>query len=174
MKPTPSLFFALGFAFLLAGPAAHAVAAQPQAASVPLPAGPMAGRLIGTWGLIAVRERDAAPGAEKPALHGSAGGQLIYAANGRLSVQIARVGWEKVPIGGVDGFASYFGRWELVASEGYVVHHEDGNLNPAQIGQAAKRFFSFDADGHLSLATPPARNAEGRAVSTVFVWERLP
>lgn len=173
MKPMPSLFFAFGFAFLLGSPTLGAEAQRP-ASAVPLPSGPMADRLIGTWGLIAVRERDAATGAETPALHGSAGGQLIYAANGRLSVQIARVGWEKVPIGGVDGFASYFGRWELVASEGYVVHHEDGNLNPAQIGQAAKRYFSFDAQGHLSLATPPARNAEGRAVSTVFVWERLP
>jgi hypothetical protein len=174
MKLTPSLFFVLGFAFLLTGSPTLGAEAQRPASAVPLPAGPMADRLIGTWGLIAVRERDAATGAEKPALHGSAGGQLIYAANGRLSVQIARAGWEKVPIGGVDGFASYFGRWELVASEGYVIHHEDGNLNPAQIGQAAKRYFSFDAQGRLSLATPPARNAEGRAVSTVFVWERLP
>ena len=137
-------------------------------------ASPLAQRLIGVWRLLEIRERDSATGAEKPAATPAAGGQLIYTANGRLSLQIARVGWEKVPIGGADGFASYFGRWELVPAEGYVVHHQEGNLNPAGVGQAAKRYYSFDSQGHLALATPPARNAEGRMVATVFVWERLP
>jgi len=131
-------------------------------------------KLIGAWRLIEIRERDSETGAEKPATPASAGGQLIYTANGRLSLQIARVGWEKVLPGGAAGFASYFGTWEVVPAEGYVVHHQDGNLNPNQVGQAAKRYYSFDAQGHLSLATPPARNAEGRNVATVFVWERFP
>jgi hypothetical protein len=131
-------------------------------------------KLIGAWRLIEIRERDAETGAEKPATPASAGGQLIYTANGRLSLQIARVGWEKVLPGGPNGFASYFGTWEVVPAEGYVVHHQDGNLNPNQVGQAAKRYYSFDAQGHLALATPPARNAAGRNVATVFVWERVP
>ena len=137
-------------------------------------ASPIAQKLIGAWRLVEIRERDSQTGAEKPAAAASAGGQLIYTANGRMSLQIARVGWEKVPIGGANGFTSYFGRWELVPAESYVVHHQDGNLNPAQIGQAAKRYYSFDAQGHLALATPPAPNAEGRNIATVFVWERLP
>ena len=131
-------------------------------------------KLIGAWRLIEIRERDSETGAEKPATPASAGGQLIYTANGRLSLQIARVGWEKVLPGGPGGFASYFGTWEVVPAEGYVIHHQDGNLSPAQVGQAAKRYYSFDAQGHLSLATPPARNAAGRNVATVFVWERFP
>jgi amidase len=153
---------------------ACALAAFPaSAADAPKPS-PPAEKLIGAWRLLEIRERDSETGAEKPATPASAGGQLIYAANGRLSVQIARVGWEKVLPGGANGFASYFGTWEPVPAEGYVIHHQDGNLNPKQIGQAAKRYYSFDAQGHLALATPPARNAQGRAVSTVFVWERFP
>jgi len=135
---------------------------------------PSKDKFIGAWRLIDVRERDAETGAEKPATPGGAGGQLIYTANGRLSLQIARVGWDKAPAGDPANFASYFGRWELVTAEGYVLHQQDGNLNPKQVGQAAKRYYSFDAQGHLSLATPPAKNAEGRNVATVFVWERYP
>jgi hypothetical protein len=41
-------------------------------------------------------------------------------------------------------------------------------------GQAVKRYYSFDADGRLALSVPPLRDATGREVSTVLVWERLP
>jgi amidase len=79
----------------------------------------------------------------------------------------------KVPMGSAQGFSSYFGRWELVPAEGCVIHHQEGNLNANQVGQAARQYFSFDDTGRLSLATPPARGGDGRTTSTVFVWERL-
>ncbi len=131
-------------------------------------------RLIGTWKLIAIRDRDPATGTETPAARAAEDGQLIYTSNGRLSVQIVRKGRETAPKGSADGFSSYFGRWELLASEGCVVHHQDGNLNYAQIGQAARRYYSFDAEGRLSLATPSAKRDDGRVMSTVFVWEKIP
>jgi amidase len=155
---------------LAAGVVCALLALPASAANAPSPDPAIAQKLIGAWNLIEIRERDAATGAEKPATPASAGGQLIYTANGRLSLQIARQGWEKT---GVNGFASYFGRWELVPAEGYVIHHQDGNLNAKQVGQAAKRYYAFDAQGHLALATPPARSPDGRMVSTVFVWERF-
>jgi amidase len=142
--------------------------------TVPPLAESLASRFIGTWQLLAIRERDRVSGAETPATPGPAGGQLIYAANGRLSLQIVRTGRETLPAGSADGFASYFGRWELLPAEGCVIHYQDGNLNAAQVGQAAKRYYSFDAAGRLALATPPIRDAAGREMSTVFVWERLP
>jgi hypothetical protein len=132
------------------------------------------GRFIGTWKLIAIRDRDASTGVETPTARGADGGQLIYSANGRLSVQIVRVGRETAPANSADGFSSYFGRWELMPAEGCVIHHQDGNLSVAQIGQAAKRSYSFDALGHLSLATPARPGPNGRSVSSVFVWERIP
>ena len=131
-------------------------------------------RFIGTWKQIAIRDRDAATGTETPAARAADEGQHIYSTPGRLSVQIARKGRETAPKGSADGFSSYFGRWELLPAERCVVHHQDGNLNYAQTGQAAKRYYSFDAEGHLSLATPASKRDDGRVMSTVFVWERIP
>lgn len=135
--------------------------------------GSLAAKFIGVWKLIAVNDRDAATGAEKPSARGASSGQLLYAPNGRLSVQIMTNDRSNVPAGSFDGFSSYFGRWELVPTEGYVIHHQDGNVDPRQVGQDAKRYYSFDDAGRLSLATPPTRRADGRTTSTVFVWERL-
>jgi hypothetical protein len=131
-------------------------------------------RLIGTWKLIAIRDRDWDSGVETPAERAAEDGQLIYAANGRLSVQIVRVGRDKAAAGSADGFSSYFGRWELVPAEGCIVHYQEGNLNVAQIGEAAKRYYSFDAAGHLSLATPPRKREDQHQVGSVFVWEKIP
>ena len=92
----------------------------------------------------------------------------------RLSVQIARTGREHAPAGSADGFSSYFGRWTLCPDEPCVVHHQDGNLNFAQQGEAGKRYYSFDEAGHLSLATPPKAQNGRPPASSVFVWERIP
>lgn len=132
-----------------------------------------ASKFVGTWKLVAIRDRDPSTGIETPAARGAAGGQLVYAPNGRLSVQIVRTGREGAPAGSADGFSSYFGRWELLPAEGCVVHHQEGNLNAARVGEAAKRYYGFDAQGRLSLATPPHSAADGRQVQSVFVWERI-
>jgi Asp-tRNA(Asn)/Glu-tRNA(Gln) amidotransferase A subunit family amidase len=145
---------------------------RPPSSTPPL-ADSLAAKFIGTWNLVAVKERDSSTGAEKPAARGPSGGQLVYAANGRLSLQIMTLDRSTVPAGSAQGFSSYFGRWELVPTEGCVIHHQDGNLNANQVGQAATRYFSFDDEGRLSLATPPARGGDGRSTSTVFVWERF-
>ncbi|MCX6954004.1 MAG: amidase family protein, partial [Verrucomicrobia bacterium] len=132
-------------------------------------------KFLGTWKLVAVRERDPATGKETPSARGALDGQLLYAPNGRLSVQIIRQGREKAAPNTTDGFSSYFGTWKLLPDEGCVVHQQDGNLNQAQAGQAAKRYYSFDDTGLLSLATPPRRaTADAPELQTVFVWRRLP
>lgn len=134
----------------------------------------LAARFTGTWKLIAIRERDAT-GKETPAARKGVDGQLVYSPNSRLSVQIVRDGREKLPAGSSDGFSSYFGTWRLVPEESCVIHQQDGNLNQAQVGQAAKRYYSFDAAGHLSLATPARkRDSDGATISSVFVWEKIP
>ena len=155
-----------GLAALLLSACAAPGAMEPDAA--------LKARLTGTWKLIEIRDRDAATGAETPAARGADGGQLIYTANGRLSVQIARTGREHAPAGSADGFSSYFGRWTLCPDEPCVVHHQDGNLNFAQQGEAGKRYYSFDEAGHLSLATPPKAQNGRPPASSVFVWERIP
>jgi amidase len=134
-----------------------------------------ASKFIGTWKLIAVRERDPATGAEVIAARPGIDGQLVYAPNGRLSVQIIREGREKVAAGSSDGFSSYFGTWKLLPAEGCVVHEQEWNINQAQSGVPAKRYYSFNDLGHLSLATPVRkRDSDGKDFQMVFVWTRLP
>jgi hypothetical protein len=128
-------------------------------------------KFIGTWRLIAIRDRDEVSHIETPSIRGADGGQLIYSANGCLSVQISRINRRRDAT--ADGFASYFGRWELDPKEGCVIHHQDGNLSVIDVGKAPKRYYSFDAEGHLSLATPP-KMVNGRETRQVFVWERIP
>jgi amidase len=138
--------------------------------TVPPLAESLASRFIGTWQLVAIHQRDRTSG-EKTAAHGPAAGQLIHAANGRLSVQIVRTGREKLDAESAD---SYFGRWELAPAEGCVIHHQDDDLKTARAARAVRRYYSFDADGRLALSTPSVRDETGRQVSTVLVWERLP
>jgi amidase len=139
--------------------------------TVPPLAGSLANRFIGTWKLVAVQQRDSASGAEKPLASDPSSGQLIYAANGRLSAQIAYAGHEKFPAGAAESFTSYFGRWELDPANGCVIHYVDASLSAAQDGQAMKRFYSFDGAGRLVLTTPPSKDATGRNMITVIVWE---
>ncbi len=152
--------------------------------TVPPLAASFASRFIGNWKLVGIDERDAG-GKVKPSARGPSSGQLIYAANGSLSVQIMKLGRPAIASGAmatatpselqgvVDGFSSYFGTWELLPAEGCVVHVQDGNLTPNGIGSRAKRYYRFDDAGRLSLATPP-RGEPGRETSQIFIWERLP
>jgi amidase len=141
-------------------------------ASVPPLASSAAGRLMGTWQLVGISEHDAS-GNVKPSARWPASGQLVYAPNGRLSVQI--LSETRAPAGSAnpfEGLSSYFGTWELLAGEGCVVHVQTGNLNASGIGQRAKRCYSFDAVGRLSLTTP-LREVDGKSVSSVFTWEKI-
>jgi amidase len=147
---------------------------RPPASTPPL-ADSLASRFIGTWKLHSIRDRDPVTGVETPAARAGRDGQLVYAANGRLSVQIIREGRDSAPAGSSDGFSSYFGTWKLVPSEKYVLHQQDGNLNTAQTGQAAKRYYAFDAEGRLALTTPPRRrDGETKETQSVLVWTRIP
>ncbi len=143
--------------------------------TVPPLADSFATKFIGTWKLVAIRERDTASGTETTAARPGIDGQLVYAPNGRLSVQIIREGREKAATGSTDGFSSYFGTWRLLPAEGCVVHEQTWNINQVQSGQPAKRYYSFNDLGHLSLATPPRkRDSDGKEFQSVFVWSRLP
>ncbi len=142
------------------------------AATPPLGAEP-AEPFLGTWRLVAIRDRDTATGMETPAARGAVDGQLYYAPNGRMSVQIIRTG-RTGATANADGFSSYFGRWTLLLEEGCMVHHQEGQLNPAQTGVSAKRYYSFDKNGWLSLATPARRaTPDAPERQSVFVWERI-
>jgi hypothetical protein len=138
---------------------------RPPAAVPPLPES-LVSRFIGTWQLLAIHQRDHAS-MEKSAAGSPVTGQLIYAANGRFSMQIVRTRRKGLPASSV---SSSFGRWELAPIEGCVVHHPDASFNPGRAAASEKQRYSFDAAGRLSLAAMPVSGT----TNTVFIWERQP
>ena len=146
---------------------------MPPAHTPPLPDS-LRAKFVGTWKLVGIATRDATTGEQTPAERGAESGQILYAANGRLSVQIVRTGRETSDTSSADGFSSYFGRWELIAAGGHVLHIKEGDLNQTRVGEAAPRFYDFDPAGRLSLATPPRLRDDGRTLSSVFIWEKIP
>lgn len=149
-------------------------------ASVPPLADSLASRFVGSWTLIGLDERSQ-DGRIRPSPRWPSTGQLIYGADGRLSVQIiksarptpasdslARASGSELQ-GVVDGVSSYFGTWMLLPAERCVVHAQQGNFNPRQVGQHAKRYYSFDEAGQLSLETPP--KADGS--TSIIRWKRI-
>ncbi|MCC5021645.1 MAG: lipocalin-like domain-containing protein [Candidatus Synoicihabitans palmerolidicus] len=113
-------------------------------------------------------------GVETPMARGPESGQLVYAPNGRLSVQIVRPGRDAEAGSSADGFSSYFGWWKLVPASGHILHIKDGDLNQARVGEDAPRSYAFDTAGRLSLATPARLRDDGREISSVFIWEKIP
>jgi amidase len=145
---------------------------RPPGATPPLPE-TFAAKFIGVWKLIGITDKDAATGQQSPSARGPASGQLVYDPSGRLSVQIMSLDRSKAPAGSSEGFSSYFGRWELNVADGYMLHIQEGNVNAAQVGQRAKRFYHFDPAGRLGLETPVRKRDDGKESSTVFWWEKL-
>jgi hypothetical protein len=99
---------------------------------------------------------------------------LIYEGSGHMSVQIMRddraplssSDWQNIPAeevkNAVEGFTSFFGRYEIDDANRTVIHHVEGHILPASVGKALKREFEFSGD-RLTLKPAPGRRA---------VWER--
>jgi len=137
--------------------------------TVPPLATSLTSRFIGTWKLAAIRKGNRPSGNETAVAGGSVSGQLIYAANGTLSMQIVLTGRNRRPGAGLN---SYFGRWELAPTEGCVLHHVDSSLKAERATE--KQHYSFDTAGRLSLAAVPRPGSDGNQEIVTFVWERLP
>ena len=109
-------------------------------------------------------------------------GQLVYDANGRVSMQIMRADRPRFASGSrmggtpeenkaaVQGTISYFGRYAVNETERTVIHHIEGSLFPNWNGTGQKRFFTFTGD-ELKLSAPPIQSPDGPIVSHL-VWKR--
>ena len=107
-------------------------------------------------------------------------GYIVYTSTGNMAVQIARSGRKKyagaTPTpeeakAALQSYAAYFGRFTVNEAGKFVVHHQDGMLNPGQVGADAKRFFEL-AGNRLTLQPPPAA-ANGETVTNRLVWEMI-
>lgn len=136
-------------------------------------------RFIGVWRLIRCESRykDGRieyPYGEKPV------GRITYDKAGRMSAQLMRPGRRAtVPSGvglvagnattdeireAVDGFASYFGTFDVDESTKTVTHHVQGCLVPTWVGTDLKRTYQFTAN-RLTLTATTTSVRE-------LIWER--
>ena len=134
-------------------------------------------QLVGAWSLDRIERRDATGELAGPAIEDRLG-YLIYDATGYMAVTLMRPDRASYSEGGptpeealaqLGSYTSYFGRYSVNASEGFVTHHLEGSLNPRGSGADYQRFYSVEGD-RLTLQ-PPASESGARSFIT---WERLP
>jgi hypothetical protein len=136
--------------------------------------------LGGNWKLVAWR-RIAADETVTYPLGPAARGLLIYAANGRMAVQIAGATRPPLttddPLGGdvaaragaYSSYLAYFGTYELAGDS--VVHNIDASLFPNWSGEKQVRPFTAEGD-ELVLRTPPMADGNGGTVVNELAWTR--
>jgi hypothetical protein len=136
--------------------------------------------LEGTWRLLAVEARSegrtiSTPFGRYPI------GQLVYMADGRMSVMLMAAARPKFGSHGIragtgpekaaafDSFLAYSGRYERL--EDRVIHHPDVASIPDFVGVPEERFVSLEGD-RLILSTPPMLE-DGQFRTFVIVWQRV-
>ncbi len=145
--------------------------------SADVPAADPQSRFAGAWSLARMERRDAAGELLSPPIEDRLG-YIIYDAAGYMAVTLMRPDREPYSEGGptveealaqLGGFTSYFGRFSVNETEGYVTHHLEGSLNPGGVGADYQRYYTF-TENSLTLQ-PPAREDGSRLL---IVWDRLP
>jgi hypothetical protein len=136
-------------------------------------------RLIGFWKLISF-ERRVVNGEVVQSNPGQTG-FIVYTASGHVMVHMMQpyrrrnVGPSPTPeetMATYRTYTSYFGPYTVNESEGYLVHHLVGALNPGLVGSDFRRFFQFSGK-RLTLQAPVTTNAKGESVQSTIIWERL-
>jgi hypothetical protein len=110
-------------------------------------------------------------------------GILIYSSGGHMCVQIMRpdrlnfasgdrlMGTAEEIKSALEGYAAYYGTYEVNEEEGSVIHQTVGNLFPNWAGVDQKRFFEI-SDDILTLSTPEVRLG-GQQMTGVLHWKRI-
>jgi hypothetical protein len=148
------------------------VAASPLAQSKP-DAARIKQQLIGSYKLVSYVSFDE-KGTERPTNYTV--GQISYDAAGRMSAQLMAKDRPTAGRGASDaeraaaaaGYIAYFGRYEIDAERGVVIHHVEGALGQNMLGQAMPRWFELTPDGQtLYLMTKNGDRVTGR-----LRWDR--
>ncbi|MFC2039355.1 lipocalin-like domain-containing protein [Chloroflexota bacterium] len=138
-------------------------------------------QFIGTWKLVLSEFRLSDGQAVYP-LGKEATGMLMYDASGHMSAQLMRRDRPTFasddPFSGTlseikpafEGFAAYFGTYEINEERAIVVHHVEGSLFPNWVGGNQIRFFELSGD-RLTLSAPPIPMS-GREMTGFLIWER--
>ncbi len=131
----------------------------------------------GAWSLVRIERRDAAGELTEPVDEDRVG-YLIYDPAGYMGVTLMRpdrplyAGDAPTPDeaqAALSSYTSYFGRYTVNESEGYVTHHLEGSFNPRGTGADNQRFYRFEED--RLVLQPPVSDT---GVRSEISWERLP
>lgn len=107
-------------------------------------------------------------------------GYIIYTSTGHMAVHIMRPGRKKyagqTPTpeeakAALLTYTSYFGRFSVDETGKFVIHHQDGHLNPNTVGADAKRFFQFE--GTRLTLQPPSTTSNGETATNRLTWEMV-
>ena len=136
-------------------------------------------QLVGTYRLVG-REVKGADGSWQAVADFDSIGYITYSDTGYMGVHVMPNG--RMPFAdnpptpeeaqeALRGYSAYYGPYTVNTSEGFVIHHRAGQINPG--GEVdAKRFFDIEGD---RLVLTPADASGGRAEATRHIlWERLP
>jgi len=149
------------------------------------PGGPSSSKLVGTWKLVSIEERDAEGRLVTPLDYGPEPiGMLMYDAMGHMSVHAMRRG--RPPLASDDvhlatpeqakvaftGYGAYFGTYTVDERAGLVIHHVQGSLIPNWEGSEQRRRFTISGD--KLVLEPPAIRAAGEKRTRRLTWQRLP
>ena len=135
---------------------------------------PGSSKLVGTWKLVSIEERNAEGRLVTPLDYGPEPiGMLMYDAAGHMSVHAMRQGRRKLASDDVHlaapdqakaafvGYGAYFGTYTVDERAGLVIHHVQGSLIPNWEGSEQRRRFTISGD-KLILEPPeiPGRRRE--------------
>ena len=142
-------------------------------------------KLVGTWKLVAIEERNAQGELVTPLDYGADPiGLLIYDATGHMSVHAMRRGRPRLPSDDVHlapaelakaaftGYGAYFGTYTVDERAGIVVHHVQGSLIPNWEGGDQRRRFTLTGD--KLVLEPPEIQARGEKRTRRLTWQRVP
>lgn len=136
----------------------------------------------GTWRLVANTFHDDAGHVTHP-FGVDCRGLLMYDRGGMMSVQMIRADRPRFPnedIHGLDeatlraafeGLNTYFGRFDVDAARGVVIHHVEAASLPNRFGSRQERQYELH-DDELVLRSPP-RLLGGRMLTGELRWRKV-
>jgi hypothetical protein len=136
-------------------------------------------KFVGAWKLVAI-EGQQVPKRDRVGL-------IMYDTTGHMAVQIMPLDRPKFASGNrlqgtqdeikaaFNGYAAYFGPYEVNEAEGVIIHHLEGSIFPNEVGGDNIRYYEFSGD---RLTLIPTNMVDGKLTpksSATFrlIWERM-
>jgi catechol 1,2-dioxygenase len=139
--------------------------------------------IVGTWEVVSRVDRDSAGHISiEPILGREPRGYLIYDAAGHVAAQLMSVQRtaSACDVRGptdsnnstyVCAYDAYFGRYEVDASAGTVIHVLDGALSPSDVGRRLTR--RFQVAGDTLTIQFEVRGLRGQPLTRTMTWHRV-